>query len=95
MSEYDRRTGVKKLRVRGLKAVTYAAIMKAIGLNIRRAAASKLWLEALGRRFLRQILTLIWRLVDPTEHIMPPFEKSTAMISQNLPDNAADFKIAA
>lgn len=39
MSEYDRVTGVKKLRVRGLKAVTYAAVMKAIGINIKRAAA--------------------------------------------------------
>lgn len=39
MSEYDRVTGVKKLRVRGLKAVSYAAVMKAIGINIKRAAA--------------------------------------------------------
>jgi len=37
MSEYDRRTGVKHLRVRGMKAVKFAAIMKAIGLNIFRA----------------------------------------------------------
>lgn len=39
MSEYNRRTGVKQLRVRGLKAVTFAAMLKAIGLNIFRAAA--------------------------------------------------------
>ena len=38
MSEYDRRTGVKHLRVRGMKAVRFAAIMKAIGLNIFRAS---------------------------------------------------------
>ncbi len=37
MSEFDRRTGVKHLRVRGMKAVRFAAIMKAIGLNILRA----------------------------------------------------------
>ena len=37
MSEFDRRTGVKHLRVRGMKAVRFAAIMKAIGLNIFRA----------------------------------------------------------
>lgn len=41
MSEYDRRTGVKKLRVRGLKAVTFAAVLKAIGINLFRAAAFK------------------------------------------------------
>jgi hypothetical protein len=35
MSEYDRRTGVKKLRVRGLKAVTFAAVLKAIGVGCR------------------------------------------------------------
>ena len=38
MSEFDRRTGVKHLRVRGMKAVRFAAIIKAIGLNILRAS---------------------------------------------------------
>ncbi len=38
MSEFDRRTGVKHLRVRGMKAVCFAAVMKAIGINIFRAA---------------------------------------------------------
>jgi hypothetical protein len=37
MSEFDRRTGIKHLRVRGMKAVRFAAFMKAIGLNILRA----------------------------------------------------------
>ena len=39
MSEYDRRTGVKHLRVRGLKAVRFCATLKALGINIFRAAA--------------------------------------------------------
>jgi len=39
MSEYDRRTGVKHLRFRGLKAVRFCAVLKAAGLNILRAAA--------------------------------------------------------
>jgi len=39
MSEYDRRTGVKRLRVRGMKSVRYSAVLKALGLNILRAAA--------------------------------------------------------
>ncbi len=38
MSEFDRRTGVKHLRVRGMKAVRFAVMMKAIGLNILRAS---------------------------------------------------------
>ena len=39
MSQYDRRTGVKHLRVRGLKAVKYCAKLKALAVNIFRAAA--------------------------------------------------------
>jgi len=37
MSEYDKRTGVKHLRVRGLKAVRFSATFKALGVNIFRA----------------------------------------------------------
>jgi hypothetical protein len=39
MSELDRRTGLKRLRVRGLAAVRFCAKLKAAGLNILRAAA--------------------------------------------------------
>jgi hypothetical protein len=39
MSQLDRRTGIKHLRVRGMKAVRFAATMKATALNIIRAAA--------------------------------------------------------
>lgn len=38
-SEMDRRTGIKKLRIRGLSKVGYCVKLKAIGLNIFRAAA--------------------------------------------------------
>jgi len=39
MSELDRRTGVKRLRVRGFKAVRFSATLKVIGINLLRAAA--------------------------------------------------------
>jgi len=39
MSEYDRLTGVKRLRVRGLKAVRFCVTLKAVGVNLFRAAA--------------------------------------------------------
>ncbi|MFO8068308.1 MAG: transposase [Bacteroidales bacterium] len=42
MSEYDRKTGVKQLRVRGMPAVRFAAVMKAIGINIFRAVRYKM-----------------------------------------------------
>ncbi|MEA2014723.1 MAG: transposase [Thermodesulfobacteriota bacterium] len=37
MSEYDRKTGVKNLRVRGMEAVRFCATLKAVGINIFRA----------------------------------------------------------
>ena len=39
MSEYDRRTGVKHLRVRGFKAVRFCVTLKTVGVNIFRATA--------------------------------------------------------
>lgn len=39
MSQYNQLTGIKRLRVRGLKAVRYCAMLKAAGLNLLRAAA--------------------------------------------------------
>lgn len=41
VSEFDRRTGVKRLRVRGMDSVRFCAVLKAVGLNIFRAAAVK------------------------------------------------------
>jgi len=38
MSEYATLTGVKRLRVRGMAAVRYCAVLKAAGLNLMRAA---------------------------------------------------------
>jgi hypothetical protein len=46
-SEMDKKTGVKRLRVRGLSAVGYCARLKAIGVNIFRAAKVKRALDAL------------------------------------------------
>ena len=42
MSELDRRTGVKQLRVRGLKAVRFCATLKALAVNIFRATAVRM-----------------------------------------------------
>ena len=41
MSEYDRRTGAKRLRFRGFNSVRYAATLKAAAVNIFRATAAR------------------------------------------------------
>ena len=46
-SEMDKTTGIKRLRVRGLSAVGYCARLKAIGVNLFRAARVKKALDAL------------------------------------------------
>jgi len=38
ISQYDRKTGVKRLRYRGLESVSFAAKLKALGVNIFRAS---------------------------------------------------------
>jgi hypothetical protein len=48
MSEYERTTGVKRLRVRGLPAVRYCAKLKAIGVNLFRATAVRNALKGPG-----------------------------------------------
>lgn len=47
-SEMDKKTGVKRLRVRGMSGVGYCARLKAIGINIFRAAKVKRALDAIG-----------------------------------------------
>ena len=48
MSEYDRTTGVKRLRVRGFPAVRYCATLKAIGVNLFRATSVRNALKEQG-----------------------------------------------
>lgn len=62
-SEYDRKTGVKRLRVRGLKAVSLAAALKAAAINILRAAAFRARKEDRGRSIAgskQALLAKIW-----------------------------------
>ena len=65
MSEYDRVTGVKKLRVRSLAAVTFAAFMKAIGINIKRAARFR----QLENLCFMPVLVPLLALISQTMHV--------------------------
>jgi hypothetical protein len=49
MSEYDRTTGVKRVRVRGFPAVRYCATLKAMGVNLFRATAVRNALKGQGQ----------------------------------------------
>ena len=95
MSEYDRRTGVKKLQVRGDKAVSFAAFLKATSLNVRRVAASKLGEKAPKRPSFGPISTPILLVVRLAERIRSRFERITNWISQNRTDRSAYLKMAA
>jgi len=84
MSEFDRRTGVKNLRVRGKPAVRFAATLKAAGLNLLRAGAVRKARHKAGRAGLG-IGNLIFvtytavkdRILRPLSHIGSVFLKFT------------------
>lgn len=59
MSEYNTRTGVKRLRYRGLKAVRFAAMLKAAGLNIFRAATVRRALASPSTGFSSRISSMM------------------------------------
>lgn len=49
MSEYEKKTGVKRLNVRGFASVRLCALLKAIGINLFRAAAVRKAINAFQR----------------------------------------------
>ena len=68
ISELDRKTGVKKLRVRGKKAVRFCVFLKATGLNVFRVAAyrRKKWKrkESLATGVMGSRLVMVGSLID-------------------------------
>jgi hypothetical protein len=46
MSRYKHQMGMVRLRVRGMAKVTYAAFLRALGLNIHRVAIYQIALKA-------------------------------------------------
>ena len=95
MSEYDRRTGVKELRVRGLKAVRFCAKLKAAGLNMLRAVRVRM-----ARAKARRANTdRTWRIL-PTFMVVKERLRGVLInlggIFRNQPDlDLAEFKLAA
>lgn len=95
MSEYDRRTGVKKLRVRGLTAVSFAAVLKAISVNIRRAAACQKRQNGTGRpsRGLRCSIACAYSRIK--DHLMSKSASILTWSGQLHPDLNLYYKITA
>jgi hypothetical protein len=78
MSQYDRLTGVKHLRVRGFKAVRFCATLKATGLNLLRAAAVRMAQRGAKRRPGRARLANLMPFLivkEPTKRFWPKIRR--------------------
>jgi len=84
MAQFDRRTGVKNLKVRGFRAVRFAATLKAAGLNILRAAAVRKGRKKAtavaknGNLALKQLISLILSVKEHLKPIFCRFQKKLA-----------------
>ena len=95
MSEYDRRTGVKKLRVRGMPAVRFCAKMKATGLNLLRAArVRRARMKAAGGnlRLNRRITVAFYRVKERLQAALVEFAAAWSNSSGRYPEI---YKLAA
>jgi len=70
MSEYNKRTGVKHLRVRGFKAVRFCATLKAIGVNLFRATAVRNAVNSRGRAHDGTLSALMHAIYVIKEHFV-------------------------
>lgn len=98
MSEFDKLTGVKKLRVRGRKAVRYSATMKAIGLNIARAArVMRARIKAAGTNNLSfELILSIFKVVKERGIEFFTNHAGICQYPSAMPDRTADdLKLAA
>lgn len=82
MSEYDRITGVKRLRVRSFPAVRYCAKLKAIGVKLFRATAVRNARKGQERRPPQPGDSLLYRLILLVkEQIRMVWEKLKRIVS--------------
>ena len=87
MSDLDRMTGIKRLRVRGMPQVRVAAVLKAAGLNILRAMAFKNRLQGGKKRKTRQNPTLRPRAADVKERLCGLWSRLKAALTPFCPDS--------
>lgn len=95
MSEYHSRTGVKQLRVRGLKAVRFCATLKALGVNIFRATAVRKAINPLSKGVNKQISDRSNTIVVTTQPLGELFARLWEISPQVKLDSKSILKIAA
>jgi hypothetical protein len=94
-SEMDKLTGVKRLRVRGLSAVGYCARLKAIGVNLFRAARVKRALDALKPVPGTFTAVVCFIILAVKERFLSPWRRLSNIFHPVTENMAYAFRIAA
>lgn len=86
MSELDRKTGIKRLRVRGLAAVSLCVFLKAAGLNILRAARFKSGCrpDGVSKRSTGSLRGLFNVAADGIRQALAPFFRPTCPLEAGI-----------
>ena len=94
-SGMDKQTGIKHLRVRGLDAVGYCTRLKAIGVNLFRAARVKRVLDAL-RPVPGAVYAVVCSIIgDVKEHFLSPWRRLSHIFKSAIENMLYTVRIAA
>jgi len=94
-SGMDKQTGIKHLRVRGLDAVGYCARLKAIGVNLFRAARVKRVLDALKPVPVAVSAVICSIIGDVKEHFVSPWRRLSYIFKSAIENMLYTVRIAA
>ena len=94
-SGMDKMTGVKRLRIRGLSAVGYCARLKAIGVNLFRAARVKRALDALSTVPEPLATSICSTILAVKERLLSPWRRLSDIFPPATENMAYAFRIAA
>jgi hypothetical protein len=94
-SGMDKMTGVKRLRIRGLSAVGYCARLKAIGVNLFRAARVKRALDALSTVPETLATSICSTILAVKERLLSPWRRLSDIFPPATENMAYAFRITA
>ena len=95
MSDLDRITGLKHLRVRGMPQVRLAAVLKATGLNILRATTFKNRLKREEKRKARANHSQNGHVCVVKEHVLRLWDYIQKLSETFCPDNYRIARVTA